>query len=206
MVTRILLADDHPGIRASLKARLGSIPDFHVVGDIGKGRDLPQALETWQPDLVILDLEMERGYIPTKAVTHIREVAPDTKIVIYSAHSDFQAVTGMLDLGVDGYILKTEEMASVVLSLQEIVAGERRYSPGLSVILADANWDSRALNPMQRATLQMLADGRDYLYIGRQLHRSGKTVSRYVREIQDKLGAISPIHAVAIGFRKHIVV
>ena len=59
---------------------------------------------------------------------------------------------------------------------------------------------------MQRATLQMLADGRDYLYIGRQLHRSSKTVSRYVREIHDKLGAISPIHAVAIGFRKHIIV
>ena len=169
--TRILLVDDHPGIRTALRGRLGNMPGFHVVGDIGKGSDLPLAMSRWQPDLVVLDLEMERGYDPAKAVEHIREVAPDTKIVVYSAHEDYQVVTTMLDLSVDGYILKTEEMASVVLSLQEIVAGERRYSPGLVTVLADANWDTKSLSPMERSVLQMLADGKSVHYIAHQQQR-----------------------------------
>ena len=204
--TRILLADDHPGIRTALRARLDNVPGFRVIGDVGKGSDLPPAMERWEPDLVILDLEMERGYDPVETVEHIRKVARDTKIVVYSAHSDYQVVTSMLDLGVDGYILKTEEMASVVLSLLEIVAGERRYSPGLVGILADANWDTKSLNPMERAVLQMLADGRSVHHIARQQQRSDRSVSRYISELMKKLNATSPAHAVAIGFRTHIIV
>jgi DNA-binding NarL/FixJ family response regulator len=204
--TRILLVDDHPGIRTALKVRLDSVPNFDVIGDIGKGGDVPPAMERWEPDLVILDLEMERGYDPAKAVEHIRKVAPDTKIVVYSAHEDYQVVTTMLDLCVDGYILKTEEMASVVASLQEIVAGERRYSPGLVTVLADANWDTKSLSPMERSVLQMLADGKSVHNIAHQQQRSDRSVSRYISELMKKLNATSLAHAVAIGFRKHIIV
>jgi DNA-binding NarL/FixJ family response regulator len=104
----VLVVDDHPSIRQALKTRLERIDAFQVVGDIGRGADLPWALKTYRPDLIVLDLELEHGHVQANAIAQIYDLSPEAKIVIYSGHSDFQIVTYMLDLGVDGYILKTE--------------------------------------------------------------------------------------------------
>jgi DNA-binding NarL/FixJ family response regulator len=139
-------------------------------------------------------------------VTQIRELAPEAKIVIYSGHSDFQIVTYMLDLGVDGYILKTDSMASVVSSVQEIAAGERRFSPGLTPILAEGNWSSKSLNLAERGVLQMLADGMSTKRIALEMHIAERTARDYVGKAVEKLRAQSWPHAVALALRRKVIV
>ena len=203
---KVLIVDDHPSIRQALKTRLERIDNFQVVGDIGRGADLPWALKTHRPDLVVLDLELEHGHAPAEAVTQIHELAPEAKIVVYSGHSDFQIVTYMLDLGVDGYILKTDTMSSVVSSIQEIAAGERRFSPGLTPILAEGNWSSKSLNLAERGVLQMLADGMSTKRIALEMHIAERTARDYIGKAIQKLRAKSWMHAIALAMRKKAIV
>lgn len=87
---KVLVIDDHPGIRQALKEHLERVGTYRVVGDVRRGADLPWTLQTYRPDLLVLDLELEHGYVPAEAVAQIRKLAPEARIVVYSAHSDFQ--------------------------------------------------------------------------------------------------------------------
>ena len=204
-VHKVLLVDDHPGIRRALRDCLNRTDTLQVVGDIARGADLPWALKTYRPDLVILDLELERGHVPMDAVTQIRGRAPKARIAIYSAHSDFQIVTHMLDLGVDGYILKTDSISSVARSIQEIAAGERRFSPGLAPVLADVNWRANSLNLSERGVLQMLANGMSTKQIAIEMHIAERTAREYLGKATRKLRARSWPHAVALAMRKKVI-
>jgi DNA-binding NarL/FixJ family response regulator len=203
---KVLIVDDHPSIRQALKAQLERIDTFRVVGDVGRGSDLPWALQTFRPDLVVLDLELEHGHVPANAIAQIRDLSPEAGIAIYSGHSDFQIVTYMLDLGVDGYILKTDSMSSVVNSIKEIVAGERRFSPGLTPILAEGNWSSKSLNLAERGVLQMLADGMSTKRIALEMHIAERTARDYIGKALRKLRAKSWMHAIALAMRKKVIV
>ena len=205
-VHRVLLVDDHPAIRRALRAYLDRVDALQVVGEAGRGTDVPRALETYRPDLVILDLELERGHVPANAVAQIHNLTPEARIVIYSAHSDFQVVTFMLDLGVEGYILKTDRMPAVIRSIQEITAGKRRFSPGLVPILADGNWPGKSLNLAERGVLQMLADGMSTERMALEMHIAERTVRGYVGKAMKKLGASSRMHAVALAMREKVIV
>lgn len=202
---RVLLLDDHPGIRRVLKDYLDRTDTLQVVGDISRGVDLPWALDTYHPDLVILDLELEQRFMMSEAVAQIRESVPEARIVIYSAHSDFQLVTQMLDLGVEGYLLKTDEMSAVVCAIRTIVAGRRVFSPGLTPILADGNWRTNSLDLTERNVLQMLADGLTPRRIGLEMHIAERTAREYAGKAMRKLRARSWSHAIALAMRKKVI-
>jgi len=204
--TNVLIVDDHPGIRHAIKACLARDERFRLAGEIGRGADLPRALQRCRPDLVVLDLELERGHNPADGVAQIRELAPEARIVVYTGHGDFETVTGMLNLGVDGYILKTDNMSEVVQAIRLIDAGEMRFSGSLSPILAAGDWKSNALNLVERSVLQMLADGMSTRRIAAYLHRAPRTVRQYVADAMTKLQARSWCHALAIAMRKLLVV
>jgi DNA-binding NarL/FixJ family response regulator len=203
---KVLIVDDHPSIRQAMKTYLERVDGFQAVGDIGRGGDLPWALQAYRPDLVVLDLELERGHVPANAIAQIRDLAQEARIIVYSGHSDFQIVTYMLDPGVDGYILKTDSMSSVMNSIKEIAAGERRFSPGLTPILAEGNWSSKSLNLAERGVLQMLADGMSTKRIALEMHIAERTARDYIGKAIQKLRAKSWAHAIALAMRKKVIV
>jgi two-component system response regulator DesR len=205
MTHQILIVDDHPGIRQALKNCLSRTGAFAVIADIGRGADLAPALRACTPDLVILDLEMERGFVPADAVALIRDLAPQARIVVYSGHGELPLIERMTDLCVEGYILKTEKMAIVVHALETILAGERWISPTIALLLADAH-AAAALTPTERTILQRLADGQNVRQIATQLHRSDRSVRGYVSSAVAKMKAKSREQAIADAVREgHIV-
>ena len=121
---RVLLVDDHPSIRHALRDYLEHVESIEVAGETGRGRDVPSALRKTKPDLVILDLELERGFVPEKVVSQIRTLTPDAKIVVYSGHGELPLIERMTDLKVEGYILKTEKMEIVIYALETVVLAE----------------------------------------------------------------------------------
>ena len=144
--------------------------------------------------------------MPANVIAQIRELSPEVRIVVYSGHSDFQIVTYMLDLGVEGYILKTDSMTSVVNSIQEIAAGERRFSPGPTPVSAEGNWSSKSLNLAERGVLQMLADGMSTKRIALEMHIAERTARDYIGKAIQKLRAKSWAHAIALAMRKKVVI
>jgi len=204
-VHSVLLVDDHPGIRHALRDYLARIEGIEVAGEVGRGRDLSSALRKARPDLVVLDLELERGFAPEKAVSQIRSITPDAKIVVYSGHGELPFIERMTDLRVEGYILKTEKMEIVVHALETILAGERWISPAIALLLADAH-AAASLTPTERTILQRLADGQSVSQIATELHRSDRSVRGYVSSAVAKMKAKSREQAIADAVRKgHIV-
>jgi len=204
-IQRVLLVDDHPSIRHALRDYLERIESIEVAGEVGRGRDIPAALQKAKPDLVILDLELERGFAPEKAVSQIRASTPDTKIVVYSGHGELPLIERMTDLKVDGYILKTEKMEIVVHALETILAGERWISPTIALALAD-KYSSASLTQTERSVLQMLANGQSVKQIAAQMERSERLVRDYISNAVGKMKAKSRDQAVADAVRKgHIM-
>jgi two-component system response regulator DesR len=204
-IHRVLLVDDHPSIRHALRDYLEHLENIEVAGEVGRGRDVPSALRKTKPDLVILDLELERGFVPEKAVSQIRSITPDARIVVYSGHGELPLVERMTDLKVEGYILKTEKMEIVIHALETVLAGERWISPTIALILAD-KYSPASLIPTERSVLQMLADGQSVKQIAVQMERSERSIRDYISNAVAKMKAKSRDQAVADAVRKgHIV-
>ena len=204
-IHRVLLVDDHPSIRHALRDYLEHVESIEVAGEIGRGRDVPLAVRKTKPDLVILDLELERGFVPEKAVSQIRSIAPNAKIVVYSGHGELPLIEQMTDLKVEGYILKTEKMEIVVHALETVLAGERWISPTIALILAD-KYSPTSLTPTERSVLQMLANGQSVKQIAAQMERSERSVRDYISGAIAKMKVKSREHAIANAVRKgHIV-
>jgi DNA-binding NarL/FixJ family response regulator len=202
---RILLVDDHPSIRHALRDYLQHVEGIEVAGEIGRGRDVHSALRKAKPDLVILDLELERGFVPEEAVSQIRSITPDARIVVYSGHGELPLVERMTDLKVEGYILKTEKMEIVVHALETVLAGERWISPTIALILAD-KYSPGSLTSTERSVLQMLANGQSVKQIAAQMERSERSIRDYIGHAIGKMKAKSREQAIADAVRRgHIV-
>lgn len=204
-IYRVLLVDDHPSIRHALRDYLQHVEGIEVAGEIGHGRDVPSALRKAKPDLVILDLELERGFVPEKAVSQIRSITPDARIVVYSGHGELPLVERMTDLKVEGYVLKTEKMEIVAHALETVLAGERWISPTIALILAD-KYSPASLTPTERSVLQMLANGQSVKQIAAQMERSERSVRDYISSAITKMRAKSREQAIAGAIRKGRIV
>lgn len=199
-IHRVLLIDDHPSIRHALRDYLERVEGIEVAGEVGRGREIPSALRKTKPDLVILDLELERGFVPEKAVSQIQTLTPEARIVVYSGHGELPLVERITDLKVEGYVLKTEKMEIVVHALETVLAGERWISPTIALILAD-KYSSSSLTPTERYVLQMLADGQSVKRIAVQMERSERSVREYVSNAVGKMKVKSREHAIADAVR-----
>ncbi|MEJ2749578.1 MAG: response regulator transcription factor [Anaerolineae bacterium] len=102
--TRVLLADDHAVVRAGIRDALQDLPNLEVIGEVGDGLALVQALEELQPDCLLIDVTMPQ-FEPIATIRRIRAHYPQLRILVVSAYDDDVYVKGMLSAGVDGYHL-----------------------------------------------------------------------------------------------------
>ncbi len=106
MLCRILLADDYPLFRAGIRALLEKQQEYEVVGEAGDGQAAIELASRLKPDIVLLDMSMER----MNSVTALKELslrAPHSKVLMLSMHTDTHFVMKCLQLGAHGYLLKT---------------------------------------------------------------------------------------------------
>lgn len=198
MKTRVLLADDHALVRAGIRNALQELPGIEVVGEVGDGVALHEALANLQPDLVLIDVSMPE-FEPVSAVRRIRALYGDLRILVVSAHDDDAYVRGLLSVGVDGYHLKDQPLSDLRFAVQRVLAGERWISsPLLDKLLSlERSPDmSCALTIRQRELLQALQQGLDNQTIATRLCLSVKTVENHLTRLYRQLGVQSRLEAV----------
>lgn len=196
--TRVLLADDHALVRAGIRNALQELPGIEVVGEVGDGPSLHEALARLQPDLVLIDLAMPE-FEPVNAVRRIRALYGDLRILVVSAYDDDTYVRGLLSVGVDGYHLKDQPLSDLRLAVQRVLLGERWISsPLLDKLLSlERSHDlSQALTMRQRELLQALQQGWDNQTIASRLCLSVKTVENHLTRLYRQLGVQSRLEAV----------
>lgn len=202
---RVLLADDHAVVRAGLRNALTSLPGLEIVGEVGDGRALAEALAQLRPDFLLIDVAMP-DFEPVATVRRIKVEYPALKILVVSAYDDEAYVIGLLEAGVDGYHLKDQPLADLQLAIQRILGGDR----WISGPLVDRLVHRRPVIPMrtappltrrQREMLRLLAQGCDNRKIAQTMELSVKTVEHHLTGLYRAFGVDSRLEAVNYAMR-----
>jgi DNA-binding NarL/FixJ family response regulator len=194
MRTRVLIVDDHPLMREGLHELLSGEPDLESCGEADCASGALQAIETLNPDIVVLDLTL--GHDDGVAlVTTIHRRWPALAILVLSMHDEALYAERLLALGARGYVMKQEASKVFLAALRKVAAGEHYVSHSLASRLYSRLSRTRehgvtvdVLTAREREVLHELARGRGTQEIAAALHMSAKTVDSHRRNIREKLG------------------
>ena len=198
MAIQVVLADDHALVRQALRVILTS-DEIEVVAEADNGHAAVELASKLQPDLVLMDVGMP-GLNGIDATRRIRATQPGVRVIGLSMHSTPQFVTGMLDAGASGYVLKTEDYDELHRAVRSVARGMIYLSPLLAAQVVKARFRTESdsvrvpsLAPREREVLQLLAEGHSSASIGQKLCISFHTVESHRRNIMRKLN----LHSIA---------
>ncbi len=189
---RIVIADDHPIVRAGFRQLVAEDPQLRVVAEAGDTGELLAVLAHHEADVVLLDIGMP-GIAFLDLVQRIRATRPHTRILVVSMHPEDQVAVRAIEAGADGYVMKTQSADELVGAIRKVHAGGKHVGPALAERLAAelaARRNGRArrdLSAREREILMLLGSGKSLKEIGARLTLSPKTVSTYRSRILTKL-------------------
>ncbi len=196
--TRILLADDHALVRAGIRNALEGDPSLQIVGEVGDGPGLIQAIEDLNPDLLLIDVTMP-NFEPVATIHHIRMLYPKMFILVVSAYDDDIYVQGLLRAGVNGYHLKDQPLSDLLLAIERVLAGKRWISSSLVDKLIQpaepTKKDLPNLSSRQVDILHLLSKGLDNRAIAAKLGLSVKTIETHLTRLYRQLSVQSRLEA-----------
>ncbi|MFN2490179.1 MAG: response regulator transcription factor [Actinomycetota bacterium] len=115
--TKILLVDDHAGLRKALRQALELVEEWHVVGEASDGEEALGSVAALGPDVVVMDVRMPVMGGPA-ATRRIRALWPQVKVLAFSSSGDISSLASMLEAGACGYLLKGDPLERMVESLR----------------------------------------------------------------------------------------
>ncbi|WP_427891516.1 response regulator [Kribbella sp. GL6] len=201
MVIRVVLADDHPVVRAGLAALLSSLPGIDVVGVAATGREAIREVVTTRPDVAVLDLQMPDldGFAATR---ELARSAPEVAVLVLTMFEDDDSVFTAMRAGARGYLVKGAEQEEIARAIRAVAAGEAIFGPGiarrvLTFFAAPPPTDPfPELTTREREILDLLAAGLSNPAIATRLDLAPKTVANNVSTIFTKLGTADRATAI----------
>lgn len=184
--TRIALIDDHALIRDGIRALLGVMPQFEVVGEAQSAAEALDLLERVQPDVLLVDIGLKdsTGLELTRTLS---QQHPGVRVLILSMYDNLEYVRSSIRAGARGYVLKDAPSREIIAAIAAIAAGGTFYSSDIARRLVDQSQESHSLSPREVQILQMLARGLDSKAMARELEISVRTVETHRLSIRRKL-------------------
>lgn len=190
MSLRVLIADDHAIVRDGLKALLET-DGIEVIAEASDGLEAVRQARELTPDVAVLDLAMPQMNGIT-AAREIAGVAPRTRVVLLTVHTERQYVIAALRGGVHGYVIKSQAAADLLHAIEIVTRGETYLSPSISEIVVAACKHELGvlrdpLSVRERQVLQLIAEGKTTKEVARTLGISVKTAESHRTRIMGKL-------------------
>ncbi|AVF55664.1 UNVERIFIED_ORG: two-component system response regulator EvgA [Pseudomonas parafulva] len=203
-MTNVLIVDDHPVVRMSLRMLLEH-ERFNVVAEVGNGSEVAQMARELKPDVVILDIGLP-GLDGMEVIKRLQSLDQVPKIMVLTGQATDLYVRRCLDAGIGAFVTKDEDHDALLFALKALVKGYSTF-PQMSV-----NSNSLESEPMRLASLsnremevlRRLARGESNKNIGSSMNLSAKTISTYRGRIMDKLKTESLVEMVDLAKRNHV--
>jgi len=193
---RILLADDHVTVRQGLKMLIDSQDDMTVVSEASDGTAAVEQARTLRPDVVVMDISMPgmNGLVATRT---LKQIQPDSVVVILTRHGDDAYLQELLRAGADGYVLK-QSAASELLQAIRATAVRGQYLDSALTARVTAGFLAKSgrkaqvtgvsVSERESEVLRLIAAGYSNKEIAAQLELSVKTVEVHKANAARKLG------------------
>jgi DNA-binding NarL/FixJ family response regulator len=210
---RVILADDHPIVRAGIRDALQEIPGVQVAGEANDGREAMELIKTHSPDIVFMDISMP-GLNGLEATERIVKAFPKVRVIILSRHENEEYYWRALQVGASGYLLKKAAIAELKSALHSVAAGEIYLSREISNRLrnqlplqriAHARNPVEQLTARQREILQLIAEGQTTKAIALILKISDKTVEYHRAKLMQQLNIFDIPGLVRFALRTGLI-
>jgi DNA-binding NarL/FixJ family response regulator len=190
---RVLIVDDHSGVRRGIRNLLQAAKDMIVVGEGGNGAEAIELAATRNPDILLLDIELpdQRG---DAVMRHIHKIQPDMKVLAVSSYSDRDYILGMLENGASGYITKDEAPLMLLDAIRSIILkGKSWFSPRAIRNSGLPSIEEQTLTKREVDILQQLILDRPSDEIAAFLNMNVEQVDRYLQLLMRKFETDSMI-------------
>ncbi len=204
---RVIIVEDHHLFRRAIVQAFENSPDFEVVTELEHGGALLETARGLDFDLVVLDLGMRSGaFDPVSAVVNFKAAFPRKKVLVVSAFTDGAYTRGVVDAGIDGYIVKDDRLSlKLVQTARRVLAGEKVFSEEISDYIHSTSFDQNQLSKQEASVLGLAASGKTNREIAASLSLSERTVRNHFTRILRKLGARNRVEAINKGRDRNLI-
>jgi DNA-binding NarL/FixJ family response regulator len=212
LVTRILVADDHPVVRSGLRRVIDAQPDMRVDAEAADGAEAVKTALAGDVDLAILDVSMPKT-TGIQAAAELHKRKPELKLLMLSMYDSEQFLFEALRVGASGYVLKSDADHDIVEAVRRTMRGQSfLYPSAISTLVRDFVDRGRPqveqfdiLTPRELQVLKLIAEAYTSKEIAQELVISLKTVERHRQNILDKLGMSDRVELTRYAIRRGLI-
>lgn len=205
-VLRVLIADDHPIVRAGVRSLFAGQSDIEVVGEAATGEEAVALTRHQRPQVVLCDLRMGEGMDGVATTAALRALDPAPAVVILTTFDRDAEILGAIEAGAAGYVLKDAPPETIVRAVRDAAAGRLALTPELSARVVEVLRAPRVrLTDRELDVLRLLATGASNPQIAKSLFVTEATVKTHLVHIFGKLGVDTRSRAVAVAQERGIL-
>ena len=203
---RVLLADDHPVVRAGLRGMLAAEPGIEVAGEAASGPEAVAQARAGAYDVILMDLRMPGGD-GVAATAQIIASSPGARILILTTYETDADILRAVEAGATGYLLKDATPAELADAVRAAARGETVLAPSVAgrLVTHVRRPPRESLSARETEVLALVAWGRTNAEIGRALYISEATVKTHLLRAFGKLGVSGRTAAVTTAIERGLL-
>ncbi len=205
-VIRVVLVDDHPVVRAGIRALLENQPDLVVVGEASDAETATEVVRATHPDVVLMDLHLGDGPGGIDATRRLRALAEPPQVLVLTTYDTEADILATIQAGAAGYLLKDAPPDEIYRAVRGTARGEVVLGPTITATLVRRTTArSTVLTEREVEVTGLLARGLTNKEMAKELFVSEATVKSHLSQIYGKLGVDTRAGAVAKAIDQHII-
>jgi DNA-binding NarL/FixJ family response regulator len=203
---RVLIADDHPVVRAGLRDMLSAQPDLDVVAEAVNGAEAVSLVDRLRPRVVLMDLRMPEVDGVT-AIARIKGEHPDVQVLVLTTYDSDADILPAVEVGATGYLLKDAPREELFQAIRAAAQGKPVLTSSVAARLMERmrNPNVEALTSREIEVLKLVARGANNRQIAGQLYITEATVKSHLIRIYGKLGVEDRTSAVTKALEQGIL-
>ncbi len=208
MTHNVFLVEDHAFTRDGLRIAIEREPGLHVSGEARSGEEALEALTKMPAEVVVLDIGLP-GIDGIETCRRVKQLLPEIRVVMLTAHQLENQVLAALASGADGYCLKSTDPAGLIVAINAAVLGSAYLDPQIAHLVLDRinmpSSEVSVLSPRELDVLRLIADGLGNKEIADKLEISLSTVKTHIEEILARLKVSDRTQAAVKAVRQGLL-